>query len=206
MGSRTQEASQARKDLEVLGYEFTSFLSLHPTLSHSGSHLSVTADLKHSTVRCLVFGDAAHALSQLRAGSVVAIFRCRFGDPSDHGNSIKVLDADQVQYIGTSADMGYCAGTTKAGARCSAVVNKALHQQYCDLHLAQAKQAIAMRARPECKGTLLVTGLDPPTQRRGDGGKGRCPSWQKKLAAGNSGVQRSSTRVPLLLFGSFGSP
>jgi hypothetical protein len=170
---------------------------------HFGSQLTVGADLKSSTVRCFVFGDAAHSLSQLRAGSVVAIFRCRFGDSESHGNSLKVLDADQVQLIGTSADMSYCAGTTKAGIRCGAVVNKALRQQYCDLHLSQAKQAIAMRARPECKGTLLVTALDPPTQRRGGGGNGsmgRWASWQKKLAAGGiPGTQRCSTRVPLHL-------
>jgi hypothetical protein len=144
-----------------------------------------------------VFGEAAHALSQVRPGCVVAIFRCRLGDSGSHGSSIKVLEAAQVQLVGSSVDMGYCAGTTKSGVRCTAVVNKGLRQQYCDMHLAQAKQAIAMRARPECKGTLLVTAIDPPAQRRGGGVKAGS-SWQKKLAIGVPAHHRNSTSVPLL--------
>ena len=164
------------------------------------------ADLAKSTVRCFVFGDAAHALSQVRAGALVAVLRCRGDDPDGGGGGgggggscVKVLDAAQVHVIGTSVDMGTCAGRTRAGAPCGAVVNKRLGQSFCDVHLAQAKQAVAMRARAECKGTLLVTAYESTARRaaagRG-GGAARGPSWQDKIASDAAARRcRTTTRA-----------
>lgn len=153
-----------------------------------------------------MFGDAAHALSQVRAGSLVAVLRCHGDEAAAGGSSgvggasVKVLDASQVTVIGTSVDMGVCAGRTRAGAPCGAIVNRRFGQAYCDVHLAQAKQACAMRARPECKGTLLVTAYESTARRVAAGRSGRCavrgPTWQDKITSDAAARRcRTTTRA-----------
>lgn len=97
--------------------------------------LCLCADLLRCTLKVFVFGGAAQALSQIRPGAVVALLRCRWDDSGR--DSLKILDADNVRDIGTSADMAACKGVTKNGEPCRAVVNRRMHGAYCDAHLEQ---------------------------------------------------------------------
>jgi hypothetical protein len=141
------------------------------------------ADLICRTVVCFVFGAAAEALSQIRPGALVALLHVRW-DERGCERCLKLVDASSVREIGTSVDMAFCKGTTRAGAQCRSVVNRRLHGAFCDSHLSQERDRIAMGVRPECKGTLLMTAFDRGAkhmQRRVEGAAvGR--SWQEKIA------------------------
>ena len=135
---------------------------------------------------------------------MLALSKCRWDDGGR--DCLKVLDAANVTLIGTSADMAICKGTTHGGAPCTAVVNRRLHGAYCDFHLNQERDRIALAARPECKGTLLVTAYErgaKATQRRVQGASGAVGargggrSWQEKMSQPSPKRRRlPDTRAP----------
>ena len=101
------------------------------------------ADLKQCTVTCMVFGDAATALSQLTPGTLVAILSPQHDGKGE--GSLKIISPSMVAAIGQASDFGYCQGTTRDGKACSMIVNLAICRM-CDWHLKQ----ISTKVRSLC--------------------------------------------------------
>ena len=158
--------------------------------SHAQPESTATADLIKTTVKCFVFGDAATALAQVRAGTVIAC-RCRWDD--NGRDTLKILDASNVTEVGVSADMGYCKGKTRGGEPCNAIVNKRLHGCYCDFHLKQVRACPSQLYNRAPRGTKLLgrtDGLQPRTSTRA-ACRGNSVAWRSR--AGCKATTAAST-------------
>ena len=99
-------------------------------------------DLKSSSpssVTLLVFSPAVDAVRDAKPGSLFVVFAPTVMPPRREGESysklsLSVSSAGNLVHIGTTEDLGTCAGTKKDGGKCSMIVNKRVCP-FCQFHV-----------------------------------------------------------------------
>ena len=130
----------------------------HPRESSTGKPFSIwkLTDLDETSISIYLF-SAAHSdhSRSTPIGALVAII-CPKAASSDGEFKLSVQSPEQIWYLGTSAEFGYCKATRKDGKACTIPVNTA-KCQYCTYHVEHEMNKVLPRGRNEFQGSTIGT-------------------------------------------------